>query len=127
MIRRLRSPRFQRMRACNSETMPLGIDPDILSAVRTVYSTDLGLPDDWTTARRAEFMAAEAEKISWMVRALASTLGRQNVANWSRRSRGSAPGAAVRAELTAQARTQALDSVLSTELYELIASDEYEL
>jgi hypothetical protein len=94
-----------------------------LSAVYTVYTTDLGLPDDWTDARRAEFIAAEADKITWMVRAQASTLGDQSVEQWTRRHGGNDPNPTVRSALKIAARTQALHFVLNTELYELIAPD----
>ena len=102
--------------------MPLDIDPNILSAVQSVYTTDLGLPDDWTDARRAEFIEAEAGKITWMVRAQASTLGDQSVEQWTRRHGGN-PNSSVQNALRIAARTEALQIVLDTELYELIASD----
>jgi hypothetical protein len=125
MSRRLRSslfPRTTRVRACDSESMPLDIDPNILSAVRSVYTTDLGLPDDWTGARRADFIDAEVGKITWMVRAQASTLGDQSAEQWARRH-GVRPKSIVESALRIAARTEALHIVLNTELYELIASD----
>jgi hypothetical protein len=39
------------------------IDPELLTAVQTVYSTDLGLPEEWTEPHRTEFITAEAAKI----------------------------------------------------------------
>ena len=104
--------------------MPLETDPKILRAVQTVYTTDLGLPDDWTDSRRAEFIADEAEKITWMVWAEAGTIGDLQIMDWCRRSGVAAPNPAVRSTLMAEARTQALTSVLNTELYELIMSDD---
>lgn len=102
--------------------MPLDIDPNILSAVQSVYTTDLGLPDDWTDALRAEFIEAEAGKITWMVRVQARTLGDQSVEQWTRRH-GGHPNSSVQNALRIAARTEALQIVLDTELYELIASD----
>ena len=103
--------------------MPLKTDPEILSDVERVYTTDLGLPDDWTDAQRAKFVADEAEKITWMVWAEAGTLGDRSIEDWSRRSGGRAPDAGERDTLMAEARIQALTSVLNTELYELITPD----
>jgi hypothetical protein len=125
MSRKLRSTlllRTTRVRACDSESMPLDIDPNILSAVQSVYTTDLGLPEDWTAARCSEFIEAEAGKITWMVRAQASTLGDQRVEQWARRH-GLRPKSIVENALRIAARTEALHIVLDTELYELIASD----
>lgn len=122
-IRRRVAIRMQRVHMCTVESMPLATDPGILDAVKKVYTTDLGLPDDWTDAQRAEFIVAEAEKITWMVRAQASTLGDQSIDEWSRRSGGRTPDRALGDSLRANARTEALTRVLNTELYELITSD----
>ncbi|WP_133056228.1 hypothetical protein [Mycolicibacterium tusciae] len=103
--------------------MPLETDPSILHAVKTVYTTDLGLPHDWTDAQRAELIEYEADKITWMVRSQASTLGDQSIEQWTRRNDGRAPDRMVRSALRTAARAQALHIVLNTELYELIASD----
>ena len=116
--------RLKRVRACTFESMPLETDPTILGAVQKVYTTDLGLPEDWTDARRADFIADEAEKITWMVWAEAGTTGDLHIKDWCRRSGGHAPDQAVRSTLMAEARIQALTSVLNTELYGLIISDD---
>ena len=50
-----------------SETMPPPVDPAIHRAVQTVYTTNLGLPEEWTQAHRADFIDAEVDKITWMV------------------------------------------------------------
>lgn len=107
--------------------MPLSVDQQILDAVSTAYSTELGLPEDWTDLQRADFIAAEADKITWMVRAEASTIGDRLIAELCRRSGGTILGLEVRTELMAAARVQAFDRVLSTELYELIADDTCDL
>ncbi|RAV10022.1 hypothetical protein DQP55_16135 [Mycolicibacterium sp. GF69] len=103
--------------------MPLETDPSILHAVQTVYTTDLGLPEEWTDAQRTEFIADEADKITWMGRAQASTLGDQSVEQWTRRHDGRAPDPGVLSALRIAARARALHVVLSTELYELITPD----
>ncbi|BDX31549.1 hypothetical protein TUM20985_20960 [Mycobacterium antarcticum] len=115
--------KLRRVRACTFESMPLETDPKILSAVHEVYTTDLGLPDDWTAPQRAEFIADEAEKITWMVWAEAGTTGERSIQDWTRRSGGRAPDRAVRGTLMAEARIQAITYVLNTELYEQITTD----
>lgn len=113
----------KRVRMCTVESMPLQTDPGILHAVNTVYTTDLGLPEGWTDAQRAEFIEYEANKITWMVRAQASTLGDKRIEQWTHRHYGRVPDPKVRSVLRFAARAQALQLVLDTELYELIASD----
>jgi hypothetical protein len=107
--------------------MPLPVDPQILDAVHAVYTTDLGLPEDWTAEQRARFVASEADKITWMVRAAASTLGDHFIEGHRHRSGESDLDHNVRAELMAAARAEAYDRILSTELYELIADDTSDL
>jgi hypothetical protein len=102
--------------------MPLEIDPTILSAVQSVYTTDLGLPEDWTDAQRAEFIDAEAGVITWMVQAKAGTLVGQCVEEWTRQH-GARPNSIAQKELRIAARAEALEIVMNNELYELIPSD----
>ncbi|CAN5585361.1 hypothetical protein BH11ACT6_BH11ACT6_12930 [soil metagenome] len=123
-IRTQTSKKTGAVRACTFESMPLATDPSILSAVEKVYTTDLGLPDEWTDAQRAAFINDEAETITWMVWAQAGTLGDRSVEDWTRRSGGHAPARAVRDTLMAWARVEALTSVLNTELYELVPPDD---
>ena len=115
------SPR--RIRACTIESMPLETDPNILHAVQTVYTTDLGLPEEWTDAQRAEFIAAEADKITWMVRAEAGTLIDRWVEQWTRRH-SVAPSPSIRNALSVEARRDAFQSILYAELYEMINCDD---
>lgn len=110
----------RRVHACTFESMPLETDPKILSAVETVYSTELGLPEDWTDAQRSSFIAHEAEVITWMVCAEAGTIGDRSVQEWTRRSGGRVPAHAERTVLIAEARRQALERVLRTQLYEQV-------
>lgn len=110
----------RRVRACTFESMPLETDPTILSAVDTVYSTELGLPEDWNDAQRSSFIAHEAEVITWMVCAEAGTIGDRSVQEWTRRSGGRVPDHAERIVLIAEARRQALERVLRTQLYEQV-------
>lgn len=124
MSRTLRTARpasRRRARACTLESMPLATDPHILDAVERVYSTDLGLPEDWDDARRTAFISHEAEVMTWMVWAETGTLGERCIADWRRRSGGTAPGPTTRASLMAEARRVAFTRVLDTQLYEQIA------
>ncbi|BBZ04199.1 hypothetical protein MCHIJ_36360 [Mycolicibacterium chitae] len=99
--------------------MPLALDPEVLSTVQAVYSSELGLPDDWTQSRRTAFLNAEAEKITWMVRARAGTIGDERVYQWTRQH-GMPPDLETQRQLFSSARTEALRAVLRSELYELI-------
>lgn len=109
-----------------SETMPPPIDPAIHRAVQTVYTTDLGLPEEWTQVQRADFIDAEVDKITWMARAHAATLGERSIQDWTRRHGGHLPNQSTQSVLRAQARAQAVRQVLSTELYELIHTEGYD-
>jgi hypothetical protein len=115
-----RTARPRRVHACMSETMPPPVDPAIHRAVQTVYTTNLGLPEEWTQAHRADFIDAEVDKITWMARATAATLGERSIQDWTRRHGGHLPNLSTQGALRAQARAQAVRQVLSTELYELI-------
>lgn len=100
--------------------MPPPVDPAIHRAVQTVYTTDLGLPEEWTDAQRADFINEEADIITWKARAHAATLGDRSVQDWARRHGGQLPNPATQTALRTQARAEAVRQVLSTELYELI-------
>jgi hypothetical protein len=100
------------------------IDPEILKAVQTVYSTDLGLPEEWTDPQRTEFITAEATKISAMAASMAETLWEQAITAWSHHRNGQTPSHATKVTLLEAARKQAAQTVLNNELYELIATDE---
>lgn len=100
------------------------IDPEILKAVQTVYTTDLGLPEEWTPTQRTEFITAEADKISSMTASMAETLWEQAITAWSRNHNGQTPNHATKVALLEAAQAQAANTVLNTELYELIATDD---
>jgi hypothetical protein len=68
--------------------MPPPVDPAIHRTVRAVYTTDLGLPEEWTTGQRTEFIRDEADRITWMARAHAATLSDLSVSDWTRRNHG---------------------------------------
>ncbi len=120
----IRTARPRRVHACMSETMPPPVDPAVHRAVQTVYTTDLGLPEEWTEAQRADFIDAEVDKITWMARADAGTLGERSIHDWTRRHGSQLPNLSTQTALRAQARAQAVRQVLSTELYELIEADD---
>lgn len=100
------------------------VDPEILKAVQTVYSTDLGLPEEWTPQRREQFLQAEADKISSMAASMAEELWEKALVVWSRQRNGKTPNRATKVALLQAARVQAVQTVLNTELYELIEADE---
>ena len=119
-----RTARPRRVHACMSEIMPPPVDPAIHRAVQTVYTTDLGLPEEWTEAQRAVFIEAEVDKITWMARADAATLGDRSIQDWARRHVGQLPNLSTQTALRTQARAEAVCQVLSAELYELIEADD---
>lgn len=100
------------------------IDPEILKAVQTVYSTDLGLPEEWTPEQRDQFLMAEADKISSMASSMAEELWEKAIAVWSRNRNGKTPNHATKVALLEAARAQAAQTVLNNELYDLIETDE---
>ena len=100
------------------------IDPEILKAVQTVYSTDLGLPEGWTREQRDQFLMAEADKISSMASSMAEELWEKAIAAWSRNRNGKTPNHATKVALLEAARAQAAQTVLNNELYDLIETDE---
>lgn len=103
--------------------MPLPTNPDILRAVHAVYTTDLALPEEWTTDQRTEFIRDEADKITWMARAQAETLAETSIRRWAQCNRKT-PDSLTQSVLRTAARAQAVRQVLSGELYELIAVDD---
>ncbi|CAE46817.1 hypothetical protein OSH39_12760 [Mycobacterium ulcerans] len=114
-------------RICSASSMRQAatvIDPEILKAVQTVYSTDLGLPEEWTPAQRMEFLTAEADKISSMAASMAETLWEQAITAWTRSRNGQTPNHATKVALLGDARAQAVTRVLNSELYELIETEE---
>jgi hypothetical protein len=100
------------------------IDPEILKAVTTVYSTDLSLPEEWTPERRNEFLTAEADKISSMAASMAEELWEKALVAWSRQRDGQTPNHATKVALLKAAREQAARTVLNNELYEMVEIDE---
>ncbi len=99
------------------------IDPEILKAVQTVYSTDLSLPEEWTPEQREQFLTAEADDISSMAASMAEELWEKAIAVWSRNRNGKTPNHATKVALLEAARVQAAQTVLNNELYDLIATD----
>ena len=104
--------------------MPPPVDAAIQRTVQAVYTTDLGLPEDWTTDQRTEFIRDEADRITWMARAHAATLADLSIRDWTRRDHGQIPDPLTQSALRTDARAQAVRHVLSTELYELIVTDD---
>ncbi|MCH9731734.1 MAG: hypothetical protein K0U84_18990 [Actinomycetia bacterium] len=100
------------------------IDPQILKAVQTAYSTDLSLPEDWTPEQRETFMMTEADDISSMTASLAEELWEEAITSWKCRHKGETPNHATKVSLLEAARGQAAQRVLNNELYELITTEE---
>lgn len=114
-------------RICSASSMRQAvtvIDPEILKAVQTVYSTDLSLPEEWSPQQREQFLMSEADKISSMASSMAEELWEQAITVWSRNRNGKTPNHATKVALLEAARAQAAKTVLNNELYEPIETDE---
>ena len=70
-----------------------------------------------------EFIRDEADRITWMARAHAATLGDLSIRDWTCRHHGQMPDPLTQTALRTEARAQAVRQVLSTELYELIPTE----
>ena len=97
--------------------------PEILQIVTQAYQQQLGLPTEWSPAQRQAFIQAEADKISYRVAELAAELEAQAVGEWTR-SHGQHPDYLTKVGLVNTARNQAMEIVLSEDLYEQIPAEE---
>ena len=97
--------------------------PEIVQIVTQAYQQHLALPSEWSPAQRQAFIQAEADKISYRVAELAAELEAQAVGEWTR-SRGQPPDYLTKVGLVNTARSQAMEIVLSEDLYEQIPNEE---
>jgi hypothetical protein len=97
--------------------------PEILQIVTQAYEQELALPSQWSPAQRHAFIQAEADKISYRVAELAAELEAQAVGEWTR-SHGQHPDYLTKVGLVNTARSQAMEIVLSEDLYEQIPDEE---
>ncbi|WP_234790994.1 hypothetical protein [Mycolicibacterium wolinskyi] len=97
--------------------------PEIRQIVRNVYDQHLPLPQEWTASQREQFMEAEASRISRQVADLAAQMGEQAVQHWQNHH-GQPPDYLTKVGLLNNAHSQAMETVLSTELYEQIPPTE---
>lgn len=104
--------------ACSTGQMAVS-SPEIRQIVADVYTHHLELPSEWTTARRQEFIEAEAARISRQVAELAAQMGEQSVASW-KASHGDHPDYMTKVGLLNTASASAKEMVLTQELYELV-------
>ena len=97
--------------------------PEIRQIVAEVYSGPLQMPAEWSQDQRREFIEAEAAKISYQVAELAAEMGAQAIGEWTR-TQGAHPDYLTNVGLLNTARAQAMEIVLSRELYEQIPTED---
>lgn len=97
--------------------------PEILHIVTQAYQQQLSLPSGWSPAQREAFIQAEADKISYRVAELAAELEAQAVGEWTR-DHGQPPDYLTKVGLVNTARSQAMEVVLSEDLYEQTPQEE---
>ncbi|MEN4464833.1 hypothetical protein VXE65_22715 [Mycolicibacterium conceptionense] len=97
--------------------------PEIREIVDNVYDQHLNLPPQWTHQQRDEFLEAEAARISRQVAELAAQMGEQAVRQWQT-EQGQHPDYLTKVGLLNTTRAQAMEIVLSQELYVKIPQDD---
>jgi hypothetical protein len=93
--------------------------PEIREIVDSVYDHYLPLPTEWTPQQREEFLEAQAARISRQVAELSAAMGEQAISAWKRQN-GQPPDYMTQTGLLNTARSQAMEIVLTNELYEQI-------
>lgn len=96
--------------------------PEIREIVNSVYDQHLPLPTEWTPRQREEFLEAQAATISRQVAELSAAMGEQAIAEWKYQHE-QAPDYLTRVGLLNTARSQAMEIVLTNELYEQIPQE----
>ncbi|CQD24544.1 hypothetical protein BN1232_06253 [Mycobacterium lentiflavum] len=97
--------------------------PEIRQIVAQAYAQTLQMPQEWSPAQRDAFLDDEASRISYQVAELAAQLGAQAVGEWTQ-ARGQHPDYQTKVGLLNTARSQAMEIVLSNELYEQIPTED---
>lgn len=97
--------------------------PEIREIVDNIYDQHLTLPPEWTPQQRDRFLETEANRISRQVSELAAQMGEQAVRQWQT-EHGQHPDYLTKVGLLNTTRAQAMEIVLSQELYEKIPQDD---
>lgn len=93
--------------------------PEIRQIVDEAYAGPLPLPQQWSPAQREEFLESVAARIGRQVAQLAAEMGAQAVGEWTQ-THGAHPDYLTKVGLLNTARSQAMEIVLTNELYEKI-------
>jgi hypothetical protein len=93
--------------------------PEIRKILADVYDQHLQLPQDWTIARREEFIETEAARIGRQIAELSAEMGEHAVTEWTQHH-GEHPDYMTKVGLLNTAMASAKEIVLNNELYELI-------
>lgn len=97
---------------------------EIHEIVCRVYATSLSLPDEWSAAQRAEFLETEATRMTYRVDDLWDHMASHAINEWRRTHDGEFPDFFTKVGMINNSRLQAMEVVLSNELYELIPEEE---
>ncbi|OBK04839.1 hypothetical protein A5722_01235 [Mycobacterium vulneris] len=97
--------------------------PEIREIVDNIYDEHLTLPTQWTPQQRDQFLEAEASRISRQVAEVAAQMGEQAVRQWQT-EHGQHPDYLTKVGLLNTTRAQAMEIVLSQELYEKIPQND---
>ena len=93
---------------------------EIHQIVCRVYKNFLSLPEQWSPEQRAEFLENEATRMSDRVADLEDHMASHAINEWRRTHDGEFPDFFTKVGMINNSRLQAMEVVLSNELYELI-------
>ncbi len=96
--------------------------PEIHHIVDNVYTNHLELPPEWTPQQRQDFLDEEASRISVQVDDLAAEMAAATIKQWTQ-DKGQHPDYMTTVGMHNTARLQAMEIVLSQELYSLIPEE----
>lgn len=96
--------------------------PEIRHIVDNVYNNHLELPPEWTAKQREDFLDDEASRISLQVDDLAAEMAAATIKQWTQ-DKGQHPDYMTTVGMHNTARLQAMEIVLSQELYSLIPEE----
>lgn len=96
--------------------------PEIAQIVAQTYDGPLQLPPEWSPQQRQDFLDSEASRISVQVDDLAAELAAATIKQWTQ-DKGQHPDYMTTVGMHNTARLQAMEIVLSQELYSLIPEE----
>lgn len=92
----------------------------IAAVVERVWTTDIGMPENWTPEQRQAYLAEQTARIETLIDE--AVPGQGPLVEQYRKTHGTAPDYLTKVTLINQARAQAREVILDQELYSLISS-----